>query len=218
LEPNVSILNFVKAIYGMHKTEKKWSIILEKALEKEMGRAPSFVFSHDIQHIRRVWGNVKRILATGIKADMEVLIAAVYLHDIGRHYPAGVGVHGPISAKYAKKALERIKFPKEKISNVLLSISFHDETFPSSKRKSVESKVLYDADKLDVFGVIGISRFILFYSSRGKTLNEIAGHALVNLPVRFKRLEFQSAKRIARANFRYSMNFFKNLQRISKQD
>ena len=134
----------------MRQAEIKWLKILEDELGIETSKAPSMVSSHDINHIRRVWEHVKKI-AKDMNVDWEVLIAATFLHDIGRHYPEGIREHGPISALFAEKVLKRIRFPREKIENAILSIKYHDESFPSEKRITQESKILYDADKLDVF-------------------------------------------------------------------
>jgi len=195
----------------MNQAEKKWLKILEDELEKEMNKAPSVVSSHDIHHIGRVWKNVKQT-AESMNVDWEVLIAATFLHDLGRHYPKGVGEHGPISAPLAKKILERVDFPTDKIENVIISIKYHDESFPSDKRTTQESKVLYDADKLDMFGAVGVSRYLIFYAMRNKTLKETVEYALKNLPLRFNRLEFDKTKKFAEPNFEFALQYFKKLK------
>lgn len=195
----------------MNEIENRWLTILENELSIEMTKAPSIVSSNNIQHIRRVWEHAKRI-AKDMDIDWEVLIAAVYLHDIGRHYPEGINEHGPISAPFAKQVLERIDFPKEKRENVILSIKYHDEFFPSAKRETIESKILYDADKLDVFGAIGVCRFLTLHTSRGKTPIEIADFALKNLPLRFERLELEQTKISAKNQYNYALDYFKKLR------
>lgn len=176
-----------------------------------MSKAPSIDSSHDMHHIRRVWGYAKQI-ARNMDVDWEVLIAAVFLHDTGRHYPEGREEHGFLGASLAEKILQRINFPKEKIENALLSIRYHQEHFPSSKRTTVESKVLHDADKLDVFGAIGVSRYLIFHTTQGKTPKEIADYALENLPLRFKQLELEETRRVAESRFRYALEYFKKLK------
>ena len=79
----------------------------------------------------------RKQIAESMNVDWEVLIAATFLHDIGRHYPEGIREHGPISAPFAKKVLERVNFPTEKIENVIISIKYHDESFPSEKRGQI---------------------------------------------------------------------------------
>ncbi|MFB6075731.1 MAG: HD domain-containing protein [Candidatus Aenigmatarchaeota archaeon] len=193
------------------QAEDKWKDVLKEELQGEMDKAPSTVSSHDISHIRRVWDHVKEI-SSEVDVDGEILIAATFLHDIGRHYPEGDGVHGPVSAPYARDVLERIDFPSEKIESVINSIKYHDETFPSKKREKLEAKVLYDADKLDSFGAVGISRFLIFHTKRGKKLGEVADYTLENIPLRFEKLELEKARKISKEKFEYAVQYFKDLK------
>ena len=195
----------------MNQAEKRWLGILERELKKEMDKAPSFVSSHDINHIRRVWKYAKQI-ARDMDVDWEVLIAATFLHDIGRHYPEGVREHGSVSAPIAEGVLKRIGFPEEKTGNALISIRYHDETHPYEKRSTTESKVLYDADKLDVFGAIGVSRYLIFNALRNKTLKETVEYVLGNLPLRFEQLELEETRKIGESRFRYALDYFRKLK------
>ena len=47
---------------------------------------------------------------------------------------------------------------------------------------------------------------------RNKTLKEIVEYALENLPLRFERLELEKTKKVAEANFIYSLKYFKKLK------
>ncbi|MCL5010843.1 MAG: HD domain-containing protein [Patescibacteria group bacterium] len=196
----------------MIKTEKRWLSIFENALENEMAEAPARVATHDVNHVRRVWKYAKEI-AKDMDVDWEVLIAAVFLHDIGRHYPEGVGTHGPISVPFAEKVLREINFPQDKIDDVLVCIKFHDESFTSSERQSLESKVLYDADKTDVFGPIGVFRYLVFNTARGKTLKETADYALENIKLKYKRLELGQTKNVMKNKYNYVINYFLDLKK-----
>ena len=193
------------------EVEQKWLETLQEELIQEMDRAPAQVSTHDINHIKRVWKYSKEI-AVNMQVDWEILIAAVFLHDIGRHYPEGIYEHGPISAPFAQKVLERIDFPQEKIETTVSALKFHDESFSSDKRDSIEAKILYDADKLDVFGAIGITRYLIFQALRGKTLEQTVEYAIENLPQRFKRLEFEETKKIAKERYEYALDYFKKLK------
>ena len=109
-------------------------------------------------HLERVWARAEK-LGRRLDGDMEILVAAVFLHDIGRHY--GLEFHGPESEKHAKKVLEKIGFPEEKRGVVLRAIRTHDYQTNPAERGSLEAKILYDADKLDAFGDIGIKRNLI---------------------------------------------------------
>ena len=199
-------------IINSKQAEKKWQIILSRELKKEMEKAPSIVSSHDLSHIERVWNNVKKI-SKRISLDWEIVIAAVYLHDIGRHYPEGAREHGPISAPYARQVLKRIQFPQNKIEPATLAIKYHDPTFPSSTRPQIEAKILFDADKIDAFGAIGVSRYLIFNNLRNFSLEETIDYALKSIPKKFKLMELKSSKKIAKPQFKYAVDFFKKLKK-----
>ncbi len=192
-------------------SESTWLAILERELAAEMGKAPAVSEAHNVAHIRRVWRSSGRIGET-LDVDWDVLIAAVYLHDLGRHYPEGNGVHGPVSAPLARRVLERIAFPAEKIDAVLLAIHFHDETFTSRERSTLEAKVLYDADKLDAFGAIGVARALAYYSAHGKTWAETIEITAENLPLRFEKLELDASRAYAAEKLAYALKYFARLR------
>jgi len=137
---------------------KSWIPILKKEVAVEYRKAPAELHSsaHQMDHLDRVWKRVE-ILGKKLGADLEVLVAAVYLHDIGRQY--GLEFHGPESAKHAKVVLERVGFPEGKRIVVLSAIENHDYQTESSKRNTLEARILYDCDKLDAFGESGIKRY-----------------------------------------------------------
>jgi uncharacterized protein len=190
--------------------EKNWLSILEEELATEMEKAPSISEAHNLGHIHRVWRHAVRI-AENLPVDWETLLAAAYLHDLGRHYPEGSGQHGPISAPLARRVLGRIGFPPAKIEPVILAIYYHDETFTSQDRASLEAKVLYDADKLDAFGAVGVTRSLVFYTRRGKTLEEVIAIVRENLPLRFRTLELPETRQIAQEMLDYTLYFFERL-------
>jgi HD superfamily phosphodiesterase len=89
---------------------QNWIPVLEKELAVEMQKAPSPSEVHARDHVLRVLGRCIR-LGEKLGADLEVLVAAVYLHDLGRHY-IDDKAHGALSALKAEPVLERIDFPK----------------------------------------------------------------------------------------------------------
>lgn len=194
------------------QAEKKWLSRIVEEYKKEMIKAPAPVSSHNIKHVSRVWENAKRI-GQNIRPDWDVLIGASFLHDLGRHYPEGSKIHGPLSARLARPVLIRMKFPREKIPNTLLCIRYHDEQHPSEKRKTLESKILYDSDKIDVYGPIGIYRIITFWKARKKNKRYIIDYALRALPRKYKMLHLEQSKKIAKKDYMYSMNFFRALDK-----
>jgi uncharacterized protein len=182
-----------------------WEPILKKQAVSAMEKAPNVSEAHKLDHLERVWS---RCLKLGMKlnADLEVLVAAAFLHDLGRHY--GLDVHGEKSALLARPILEKIKFPKEKTKKVLDCISLHDHNTPKGKRKLVEAQILYDADKLDAFGAVGVVRWVIYYYARGESVEGI----LSRLEDRYRGLHLKESKEIAEESYLYAVGFFKKLR------
>lgn len=114
--------------------------------------------AHDLQHILRVYKNAE-LIGKREGADMEVLLAAVLLHDIVV-YPKGSAKSSKSaddSADMAEKILKGYGVSKEKIDR----ISYCMRTHSYSRRlvpATLEGKILQDADRLDALGAIGIAR------------------------------------------------------------
>jgi len=123
---------------------------------------------HDWTHVERVR---KIALKMGEKegADLEIIEAAAFLHDIARAEEikkSGVFCHAEKSAEMAIEILKKYNLPDETEKNILNCILAHRHR-NDHKPETIESKVLYDADKLDAIGAIGIGRAFLFAGGPG---------------------------------------------------
>jgi uncharacterized protein len=128
---------------------------LKKTVEKIM-----VCPGHNIDHVMRVY-NICINLAKRRKIDREVLEAATLLHDIGGDKEladiSGKTDHAVESAKMAKPILEKLGYSDDKILKIQDCIISHRYK-TNNKPKSLEAKLLFDADKLDALGAIGIAR------------------------------------------------------------
>jgi uncharacterized protein len=106
-------------------------------------------------------------------ARLDVLSAAALLHDIGRRYETreqGRICHAEKGAELAGKILEQLDFPAEFIAATVHCIEAH--RYRGEKPpKTLEAKILYDADKLDSIGAVGIGRAFLFAGQMGAKLH-----------------------------------------------
>lgn len=116
--------------------------------------------AHDLEHVFRVY-NLALKIAEGEEVDMEVLKAAVLLHDIARVEEdkdnTGSINHAELGAVMAGEFLRTIDFPESKIPLVENCIRIHRYR-TDRKPQSIEEKILFDADKLDSVGAIGVAR------------------------------------------------------------
>ena len=118
------------------------------------GRDPA----HDFYHIMRVYKNAK-LIGQREGTNMEILLPAVLLHDLVV-YPKGSDKSSKSSdesADLAENILQSYNYPQDKINQIGDCIRAHSY----SKRlipRSLEGKILQDADRLDALGAIGIAR------------------------------------------------------------
>ncbi|MFH0998186.1 MAG: HD domain-containing protein [Pseudomonadota bacterium] len=128
--------------------------------------------SHDWDHTLRVLRLCEHI-GPAERADMDVLRVAAVLHDIGRpHQDACRGslchaAHGAVLAEPIVATLVFSPGQKDNILHCIRTHRFRGMHVP----ETLEAKVLFDADKLDAIGAIGIARAYLFAGEIGARLH-----------------------------------------------
>ncbi len=128
--------------------------------------------SHDWDHTLRVLRLCEHI-GPAERADMDVLRIAAVLHDIGRpQQDASRGslchaVHGAVLAEPIVATLLFSPGQKDNILHCIRTHRFRGMHVP----ETLEAKVLFDADKLDAIGAIGIARAYLFAGEIGARLH-----------------------------------------------
>ena len=114
--------------------------------------------AHDFDHIMRVYKNAQQIIKKE-KVNEKLVLSAVLLHDI-MSFPKSDKRSKNSSIESAKKAkiiLKKYDFTLDEITIVCDAISEH--SFSQKKiPKTIEGKILQDADRLDALGAIGIIR------------------------------------------------------------
>jgi uncharacterized protein len=121
--------------------------------------------AHDFEHILRVTQMAEQI-ARAEGGDLEIVRAAALLHDIARHDEdsarTGQNIaapldHAEVSAQDARALLlQNGATPEfaERVADAILAHRFRGTARPTS----LEAKILFDADKLDSIGAIGVAR------------------------------------------------------------
>ena len=114
--------------------------------------------AHDFEHIMRVYKNAQKI-AKKEKANTKLVLAAALLHDV-ISFPKSdhrSKASSTKSAIEAQKILKKYDYSNDEIK--LVSDAIHDHSFSKGVvPRTVEGKVLQDADRLDALGAIGIAR------------------------------------------------------------
>jgi uncharacterized protein len=114
--------------------------------------------AHDFDHIMRVYKNAQQIIKKE-KVNEKLVLSAVLLHDIVSFSKSDKRSKNSSieSAKKAKTILKKYDFALDEIIIVCDAISEH--SFSQKKiPKTIEGKILQDADRLDALGAIGIAR------------------------------------------------------------
>lgn len=124
--------------------------------------------AHDEEHIYRVLNNALVIAKSEQTVDYDILITACLLHDIGR--PAQLKdpkiCHAAHGSEMAYRFLTENDFPAPFAQSVQDCIRTH-RFRKSDPPQSMEAKILFDADKLDVVGAVGIARTLAYQGTIG---------------------------------------------------
>lgn len=125
-----------------------------------------FDASHDFQHIERVMMNANAILETEPSANGELVQLAVLLHDVSDpKYTTGKENEKNILGQLGLTGKET-----NEIQEIIASVSFRGGN--ELEAKSIEAKIVRDADRLDAIGAVGIARTFAFGGAKGRKLYE----------------------------------------------
>lgn len=130
--------------------------------------------AHDAQHVYRVLHSALVIAQSYPQTDLDVLIAACLLHDIGRREQfADPGVcHAQAGSEKAYRFLMEKGYSQKFASRVRSCILTH-RFRKSMPPESLEAKILFDADKLDATGAIGIARTLMYKGDMAEPLYRV---------------------------------------------
>lgn len=130
--------------------------------------------SHGWDHVERVAHLAEKITATEKNADPFIVKVSTILHDIARieeDSNPGKVCHARLGSEIALKFLLDADVERtiaQHISQCILSHRYRNSHIP----QTIEAKILYDADKLDSIGAVGIGRAFLFSGEVGAKLHD----------------------------------------------
>lgn len=136
-------------------TGKNWESQFEtKISEIAAGEDPA----HDLLHFKRVVATAKN-LAVQEGGVLEIIIPAAWLHDyviVPKNSPLRSQA-SKLSAEKAMEYLKLIQYPTQYLDGIFHAIEAHSFS-ADIKAKTLEAKIVQDADRLDGLGAIGIAR------------------------------------------------------------
>ena len=160
---------------------------------------------HDFDHIVRVVWWID-FLSKKEKADASITIPAAILHDIAIPI-VGDENHAREGAKLCKPFLRKCGYNRDEIEKIAETVLMHS-TDDVNPPKTLEAKVMFDADKLDTVGLIGLHRWFFEYAKKGYKNYEATKKTLIHLN-KWKKIYgnppffTKTAKKISVKKFRY---------------
>jgi len=128
-------------------------------------------FAHDSLHIYRVLHHALDISITHGEINRDVLIASCLLHDIGRNlqFQNPQLCHAVEGGKMAYAYMKKLGWSENLSAHVQSCITTHRFRI-GNVPETIEAKILFDSDKLDVSGAIGIARSLIYRGQVGEPL------------------------------------------------
>lgn len=128
--------------------------------------------AHDFDHVLRVTRLAERIAAAE-GADVLTVRLAALLHDVPTASGGGAPArkaHHLAAAQFARQLLTARGLDETRIANVVHCIEAHRFRDASIQPQTPEARCLYDADKLDSIGAIGVARAFAFAGAHASRL------------------------------------------------
>ena len=137
--------------------------------------------AHDKEHVYRVLYNALEIAKSEDCVDYDVLIASCLLHDIGRkeQFENPSLCHAMVGSKKAYDFLIEHGFEigfAEKVKHCIQTHRYRKNNQP----QSLEAKILFDADKIDVAGAMGIARTLIYKGIVSEPLYSVLPNGMVS--------------------------------------
>lgn len=119
--------------------------------------------AHDEHHIYRVLYNALEIAQNEHSVNYDILICSCLLHDIGRkeQFENPKICHALAGAQKAYSFLTEHNFSEDFALQVKSCIETHRYR-QNNPPRCIEAKILFDADKLDAVGALGIARTLIY--------------------------------------------------------
>jgi uncharacterized protein len=148
----------------MQISERETSMLSEVSMEVQARFAGFTDLAHGWEHVYRVYHLSLRI-AEQEHADSFIVGMAALLHDLGRTTRDPTRPHAERSAILATELLAPYELPYHTEQAILHAILAHNYRRGITP-ETLEARVVYDADRLDSMGAIGLIRWAMTLKNR----------------------------------------------------
>ncbi len=125
---------------------------------------------HNMEHLDRVYNLCLHLAEDDNDINLEVLRVSALMHDIARVKEdmdsSRTTDHAILGAEMSEEILLDLGYSNEFIESVKHAIVTH-RFRNNNEPKTKEAKILFDADKLDILGSIGVARLFMFSGQHG---------------------------------------------------
>lgn len=189
---------------------------LLRSIKERMLLADDQSLAHRFDHLQRVCDRCLMIADRvekeyHVSLDRKVLALAALLHDIDQPYNDKKN-HTARSQKKAEEILISIDCEANEIRKVVDVIGEHSSE-DSHPPESWEGKILYDADKLDGIGPIGIARVFTLCGQMGLTPDQAAAWYRRKIEKALPMMQTTIARELGRKDYLYTLGFLDRFDR-----
>ena len=129
---------------------------------------------HDYHHMYRTWKMAKHIASKESAADGYIVELGALLHDIADwKFHDGDEEAGPRAAREWLESLAVDDSAIAHVEDIIRNVSFKGASI-ENKLRTIEGKIVHDADKLDAMGAIGIGRAFAYGGAKGRPMHDPA--------------------------------------------
>jgi len=160
-----------------HRTHAESATLVERTAEHVRRALEGEGSGHDWWHIARVRATARR-LALDEGADTLVVELAALLHDLGDwKFHGGDDSVGPRMTREWLEARGADADLVDHVCEIVAGVSFKGAG-EATPMRTLEGKVVQDADRLDAIGAIGIARAFAYGGHKGREIHnpEVAPH------------------------------------------
>ncbi len=172
-------------------------------LEKKVEKYYDVQGTHDFAHVKRVLRIARDITHTEKQADWQIVAASVLLHDVARKMESEGTCkdHALTGSEMARTILSQLRFPTHKIEAVAYCVKVHRKS-KGIRAQTLEAQIVQDADRLEIFGAIGIGRTFMEFA-QAKVLHSDTSRKLTSVEDYNTNSIFEMVKSLTYARIAY---------------
>lgn len=141
--------------------------IVEKKIDNRQG-------AHGLDHFLRV-RNIALKIAEKENANKKIVEAMTLLHDLIRYEDTREKESVKETLIEAKKILKKLSYSKQETKLILDGIKSHSlHSKIKQEPNTLEAKILFDADKIDSVGEIGLARWFMTMGNKKISIKNAA--------------------------------------------